>query len=94
MGARNRVVGQLDFTRLEWVASGSRSAISSIDHKYHRPTPPHVRPLDTKPIRFAAMSPNPIRHANLLGPLPQHIRHLLLQIDGNHPALGENVSGE
>jgi hypothetical protein len=40
------------------------------------------------------MSPKPIRHAGLLGLLLQHIQHLLLQIDGNHPALGENVSVE
>jgi len=40
------------------------------------------------------MSPKPIRHAGLLGLLLQHIRHLRLQIDGNHPALGENVSVE
>ena len=45
------------------------------------------RPLDTKPILLAPMHPDSISHARSLCTTPQHIQHLLLQIDRNHPAL-------
>jgi hypothetical protein len=46
--------------------------------------------IDAEAILFALDSLDAVSHARLFCPSPQYLQHLLLKIDGDHPALVTN----